>query len=213
MTLWTVAHQASLSMGFSRQEYWSGLPCPPSGDLPNPGIEPAYLAFPALAGRFFITNTTWETHKEREENGKFVSFLYQIISLWITDRSLNILITLHSKGNANPWKLRRACVANFKGEVNFAFEGSLSHHHHLELSVSRELSSRRSEGVHSIAFVLAEPRGNECSEIHRSRGFWSHCVTVSLSLPSRRSKHMITFTPTQFLASLLRDLGHSWGLS
>ena len=40
MTLWTVTHQAPLSMGFSRQEYWSGLPCPPPGDLPNPGIEP-----------------------------------------------------------------------------------------------------------------------------------------------------------------------------
>ena len=40
MTLWTVAHQAPLSMGFSRQEYWSGLPCPAPGDLPNPGIEP-----------------------------------------------------------------------------------------------------------------------------------------------------------------------------
>ena len=39
-TLWTVARQAPLSMGFSRQEYWSGLPCPPPGDLPNPGIEP-----------------------------------------------------------------------------------------------------------------------------------------------------------------------------
>ena len=39
-TPWTVAHQAPLSMGFSRREYWSGLPCPPSGDLPNPGIEP-----------------------------------------------------------------------------------------------------------------------------------------------------------------------------
>jgi len=38
-TLWTVAHQASLSMGFSRQEYWSGLPCPPPGDLPDPGIR------------------------------------------------------------------------------------------------------------------------------------------------------------------------------
>ena len=37
---WTVAHQASLSMGISRQEYWSGLPCPPPGNLPNPGIEP-----------------------------------------------------------------------------------------------------------------------------------------------------------------------------
>ena len=39
-TLWTVARQAPLSMGFSRQEYWSGLPCLPPGDLPNPGIEP-----------------------------------------------------------------------------------------------------------------------------------------------------------------------------
>ena len=39
-TLWTVAHQAPLSMGFSRQEYWSGLPCPPPGDLPDPGIKP-----------------------------------------------------------------------------------------------------------------------------------------------------------------------------
>ena len=40
-TLWTVACQASLSMGFSRQEYWSGLPCPPPGNLPDPGIEPS----------------------------------------------------------------------------------------------------------------------------------------------------------------------------
>ena len=40
MTLWTVASQAPLSMGFSKQEYWSGLPFPPPGDLPNPGIEP-----------------------------------------------------------------------------------------------------------------------------------------------------------------------------
>ena len=45
MTPWTVAHLAPLSMGFSRQEYWSGLPCPPPGDLPNPGIE---LRSPAL---------------------------------------------------------------------------------------------------------------------------------------------------------------------
>ena len=40
VTPWTVAHQASLPMGFSRQEYWSGLPCPPPGDLPKPGTEP-----------------------------------------------------------------------------------------------------------------------------------------------------------------------------
>ena len=60
VTPWTVAHQAPLSMGFPRQEYWSGLPCPPPGDLPNPGIEPASLASPALAGGFF---TNWATRE------------------------------------------------------------------------------------------------------------------------------------------------------
>ena len=52
------ACQAPLSMGFPRQEYWSGLPCPPPGDLPDPGIEPASLTSPALAGRFFTTSIT-----------------------------------------------------------------------------------------------------------------------------------------------------------
>ena len=60
VTLWTVAHQAPLSIGFSRQEYWSGLPFPPPGNLPNPGIEPTSLASLALTGRFFTTNVTWK---------------------------------------------------------------------------------------------------------------------------------------------------------
>ena len=55
---WTVALQAPLSMGFSRQQYWSGLPCPPPGNLPNPGIKPTFLEFPALAGGFFTTSAT-----------------------------------------------------------------------------------------------------------------------------------------------------------
>ena len=59
-TLWTVAHQSPPSMGFSRQEYWSGELCPPPGDPPNPGIEPASLMSPALAGGFFTTDTQWE---------------------------------------------------------------------------------------------------------------------------------------------------------
>ena len=50
MTLWTVAHQAPLSIGFSRQEYWSGLSCPPPGDLSDPGIDPVSLMSSALAG-------------------------------------------------------------------------------------------------------------------------------------------------------------------
>ena len=50
---WTAAHQAPLSMGLSKQEYWSGLPCPPPGDLPNSGTEPTSLVSPALAEGFF----------------------------------------------------------------------------------------------------------------------------------------------------------------
>ena len=56
----TGARQAPLSMGFSKQEYWSGLPCPPPGDLPNPRIEPTTLSSPALVGRFFTISATWE---------------------------------------------------------------------------------------------------------------------------------------------------------
>ena len=58
-TLWTVARQAPLSMGFSRQEYWNWLPCPPPGYLSD-GIEPMSLMSPALAGGFFTTSITWE---------------------------------------------------------------------------------------------------------------------------------------------------------
>ena len=58
LTPWTVAHHALLSIGFSRQEYWSGFPCPPPGHLPHPGIEPVSLMSPALAGMLFTTRTT-----------------------------------------------------------------------------------------------------------------------------------------------------------
>ena len=60
MTPWTVAHKAPLSFGFSRQEYWSGLPFPPPGCLPDPGIGPASCMAPALAEGFFSASATWE---------------------------------------------------------------------------------------------------------------------------------------------------------
>ena len=56
VTLWTVAYQAPLSMGFSKQEDWSGLPFPPPGDLPGPGIETVSPTSTALAGGFFTTS-------------------------------------------------------------------------------------------------------------------------------------------------------------
>ena len=62
-TPWTVAHQAPLSMRFSQKEFWSELPFPPPGDLPDPGIKLQSLASPVLAGWFFTTSTTWEAQK------------------------------------------------------------------------------------------------------------------------------------------------------
>ena len=59
--LWTAACQAPLSVGFSGEEYWSGMLCPPPVDHPDPGTEPVSLTFLALAGRFSTTNTTCET--------------------------------------------------------------------------------------------------------------------------------------------------------
>ena len=54
VTLWNAAHQAPLYMGSSRQEYWSGLPFPPPGDIPDSGMKPESFVSPALAGGFFI---------------------------------------------------------------------------------------------------------------------------------------------------------------
>ena len=69
-TLWTVAHQAPLFMGFFSQEYWSELPFPPPGDLPDPGIEPASPASLALQADFFLT---------AEPSGKPLCFIHFII--------------------------------------------------------------------------------------------------------------------------------------
>ena len=83
-TLWTVAHQAPLSMEFCREEYWSGLSFPPPVDLLNPGIEPMSLVSPALAGRFFTT----------EPSGKFISAVIHTVklSIWLQYPMWEILL-------------------------------------------------------------------------------------------------------------------------
>ena len=64
VTPWTVAHQAPLPVEFSRQEYWSELPFPPPGDLPDPGLEPESPAFPALASQFLTTGAAQEAPRK-----------------------------------------------------------------------------------------------------------------------------------------------------
>ena len=74
-TSWTAVHQASLSMGFSRQENWSGLPFPSLGDFPDPGIEHRPLASPAFVGRLFTTASP-------EKSPNFDPWTYMMASLW-----------------------------------------------------------------------------------------------------------------------------------
>ena len=69
--------QSPLSMRFSRQEYRSGLPCPPPGDLSDPGIEPMSLLSPAWAGGFFSTNATWEANTpSRSREATLPAFIF-----------------------------------------------------------------------------------------------------------------------------------------
>ena len=83
VTPWTIAHQASLSMGFSRQEYWSGLPNPPPGSLPYPGIEVMSLMSPALSGRFFTSSTSWEAPIKGCEVVKLLSHVRLFATPWM----------------------------------------------------------------------------------------------------------------------------------
>ena len=69
------SRQAPLSMGFSRQEYWRGLPCPSPGDLPNPEVESVSLKSPALVGGFFTTSTTWEPSGKAHSTPNFLNKL------------------------------------------------------------------------------------------------------------------------------------------
>ena len=79
VTPWTVAGQAPLSMGFSRQEYWSGLPCPPPGDLPNPGTEPR--------------SPTWQADSLPAEPAAKPDFAHRSVDI-------NAALSIHQKGKA-----------------------------------------------------------------------------------------------------------------
>ena len=86
-TPWTVAHQAPLTVEFSRQEHWNGLPFPTPGDLPNPGIEPTSPASPALAGGFFTTEPPGKPQNQDRAviflckvHGHLLLFSHQLVS-------------------------------------------------------------------------------------------------------------------------------------
>ena len=93
-TPWTIAYQALPSIGFSRQEYWSGLPCPPPGGLPNPGIKHESVAPPALAGRLFTTSATWEAHTIGFSSAQSLSRVRLFATPRIAARQASLFITI-----------------------------------------------------------------------------------------------------------------------
>ena len=92
-TLLTVACQLHCPWGLSRQEYWSGLPCPP-GDCPHPGIKPASLKFPTLAGGFFIISATWEVPICRVVVVQSPSHVWLFVTPWIAAYQASLSITI-----------------------------------------------------------------------------------------------------------------------
>ena len=86
-TLWTVAHQAALSMGFSRQELWSGLTFPSPGDLSNPGIEPASPVFPALQVYSLPTELLEKLIRHQDKNPPTRTYVTTLLIIATQQRS------------------------------------------------------------------------------------------------------------------------------
>ena len=146
-TPWTVACQAPLSMGFSRQEYWSGLPFPSPGALPDPGTEPE---FPALAGRFFTT----EPPGKPTDVYQFSSVVSDSVTPWTATHqaSLSIansrsLIRLMSMESVMPSKHLILCHPLLLLPQSFPASGSFSLSHFFA-------SGGQSIGVSASASVL-----------------------------------------------------------
>ena len=103
MTLWTITHQAPLSMGFSRQEYWSGLPCPPPGDLPDPGIE---SRSPALQVDSLLSEPPGKPLTLQVSEFQDYSFSIFLANLPVLFRDHLFLIKLPNIANSNQHLLR-----------------------------------------------------------------------------------------------------------
>ena len=128
VTLRTVAHQAPLSMRFSRQEYWSGLSFPYPEDLPNPGIHPTCLMSPVLGGGFFTNNFTWKNQSVlgilyNKKGGSFYYFWFpglQTLPSLRSDMS-DALKSFMSKG-LSTW-LRKSWEAMLRWNLNLVEKG------------------------------------------------------------------------------------------
>ena len=121
-TLWTTARQAPLSMGSSGQEYWSRLPCLSPGDLPDPGIEPVSLMFPAWASGFSTSSATWETlglcvcvcvctniHAHTHTH------LFYVNKCFLEDAKLQVIISIFQALGETSRSMSSCCLCCFSG--------------------------------------------------------------------------------------------------
>ena len=111
-TLGTIVHQAPLSMGFSRQEYWAELPCPPPGNLPNPGIEPTSLVSPSWAGVFFSSLETWKPECLRGL-GNWEESTYLKVRLWWRDTWNRTEASRESRSGREPGLECKQCLGGW----------------------------------------------------------------------------------------------------
>ena len=109
---WTVVCHAPLSIGFSRQEYWNGLPCPPPGDLPDAGIEPVPLTSPALAGRFFTTSATWEAPLPRASDANDLTCVFTHVSVLDFPGGSDSKASVYQCGTRLPWRPTRGSLTS-----------------------------------------------------------------------------------------------------
>ena len=143
VTPWTIAHQAPLSMGFPRQEYWSGLPFPSSENLPEPGTEMVSLVSPALSGRFF---TTVLPGKPKSREGISIKLKVQV-----TPHFLTHMLTVR-------WELGLPSV--ILSFTNLALrEASRWHFHFFPLAIhlSRFIALDSLSSTHILNYSLANP--------------------------------------------------------
>ena len=148
-TPWTVGHQAALFLGFPRQEYWSELPFPSPRDLPNPGIELASLASPALTGGFLNTGATWEA-VNTSLTGRFLQKLLPMAFNTFPD---NNVLTLHPTTELQCFKSNCVFLIFIRVLCNF-----LCFYFSLKNSFQHFLHGRYSDGeLPQILFILEEP--------------------------------------------------------
>ena len=162
-TPWTVAHQAPLSMGLSKQEYWSGLPCSSPGDLPDPGVEPPSPESPALAGEFFTT----------KPSGK------PIDSLWVDVKIVfGVLLWVSPNHICNFWWLKILLTVSTAipcGKRIFLLKNILLGGLQVEFTLHDRWRGRRRVGAeHSGVRVReeVEPGGSTLKETWPGGAFW-----------------------------------------